>query len=144
VDVCGSIQYLHEQDIVHGDIKGVGISNFFSLPKHVQFFLQDNVLIDNDCRPRLSDFGLASFDRSPWLGVTPDSSDTGGTTAYMAPELFHREYAGEGQSNIPLMRKEADIYALGMLIYEVRHLIVGFRCRTLNHLSGPDREKAIP
>ena len=37
----------------------------------------------------------------------------------MAPELFHRENEG-GQPKIPLMKKEVDIYALGMLIYEVR------------------------
>ena len=63
----------------------------------------------------------------------------------MAPELFRREYAEEGQSNVPLMRKDADIYALGMLIYEVPLLIVGFCPRTLNPpLSGPVRETAIP
>jgi len=101
------------------------------------------VLIDDNNRACLSDFGLASFDRSRWLGVTSDSSDPGGTTPYMAPELFHRERE-EGQSNVPLMKKEADIYALGMLIYEVRFLIVDFCCRMLNPLQGPGREKAIP
>ena len=101
------------------------------------------MLIDDDHRARLSDFGLASFDRSRWLGATSDSSDLGGTTAYMAPELFHRERE-EGQSKAPLMRKQADIYALGMLIYEVRLPIVDFCCSTLNPLPGPVREKAIP
>ena len=36
----------------------------------------------------------------------------------MAPELFAHEYE-EGQPKGPWMRKEADVYALGMLIYEV-------------------------
>lgn len=89
------------------------------------------MLIDSEPRARLSDFGLASFDRSRWPGVTSNSSEPGGTTAYMAPELFHREHV-KGQSNAPLMRKEADIYALGMLIYEVRPLIADPCGRTLN------------
>ena len=87
------------------------------------------MLIDDDHRARLSDFGLANFDRSRWLGVTSNSSDPGGTTPYMAPELFRERK--ECQLRVPSMRKEADIYALGMLIYEVRPLIVNFCSRIL-------------
>ena len=83
------------------------------------------MLIDDDHRARLSDFGLANFDRSRWLGITSNSSDPGGTTPYMAPELFHREHKGR-QLGAPLMKKEADVYALGMLIYEVRLLFADF------------------
>lgn len=101
------------------------------------------MLIDSDCRARLSDFGLANFDRSRWFGVTSHSSDPGGTTAYMAPELFHNKL-GTGRPNGPLMRKEVDIYALGMLFYEVRFLVAGFCGRTLNILSGPVWKKALP
>ena len=101
------------------------------------------MLIDHDNAARLSDFGLASFDRSRWLGVTSNSSDPGGTIAYMAPELLHRD-PEEAQSKAPLMRKEADVYALGMLMYEVR-LLISYICgRTLNTLPGPNREKAVP
>jgi len=75
------------------------------------------VLIDSDGRARLADFGLANFDRSRWLGITSNSTSPGGTNAYMAPELFCLE-SEEGQPREPTMRKEADIYALGMVIYE--------------------------
>lgn len=101
------------------------------------------MLIDNEHRARLSDFGLTSFDRSHWSGVISNSSDPGGTTAYMAPELFYRE-DDEGQPKGALMRKEADIYALGMLIYEVRLLVTDFCDRPLNPLPGPVWETAIP
>ena len=80
--------------------------------------MQSNVLVDGECRARLADFGHANFDRSRWTDVTSHSTDPGGTYAYMAPELFAR-VPGESKSKVPLMRKEADIYALGMLIYEV-------------------------
>lgn len=76
------------------------------------------MLIGSDFRAHLADFGMANLDRSRWLGVTSNSTTPGGTHAYMAPELFfHR--SEEPQSKGPLMRKEVDIYALGMLIYEV-------------------------
>lgn len=100
-----------------------GFVFFFFLPNTRSIHsLQDNVLIDDDHRARLSDFGLANFDRSRWLGIMSNSSDPGGTAAYMAPELSYREHV-EGQLRVPLMRKEADVYALGMLMYEVRLLI---------------------
>lgn len=121
VDVCVGLQYLHARDIVHCDLKGVCCCPFpssFEGTLTPYLSLQDNVLIDSDCRARLADFGLANFDRSRWLGVTSTSSDQGGTRFYMAPELFRCESGGT-RSKGPLMRKEADIYALGMLIYEV-------------------------
>jgi len=89
--------------------------------------MQNNVLIDNNHRALLADFGLANFDRSRWLAITSGLTSPGGTIAYMAPEFFCRE-SKETQSG-PLMRKEADIYALGMLIYEVWSSIAGFQER---------------
>ena len=94
-------------------------SSFDSLPTPFPL-LQDNVLIDSDCRARLADSGRANFDRSRWLGVASCSSSPNGTCAYMAPELICcKSESGGTRPGGPLMRKEADIYALGMLIYEV-------------------------
>ena len=126
MDVCSGLQYLHSQDIIHGDLKGVRYCTFpspFEISRPLS--IQDNVLIDNNGRVRLADFGLANFDRSRWLVVTSGSTSPGGANAYMAPELFRRG-SKEAQPG-PLMRKEADIYALGMLIYEVWFSITGFR-----------------
>jgi len=105
--------------------------------------LQDNVLIGNDHKAYLSDFGLAGFDRSRWLDITSNSSNPGGTIPYMAPELIHLNHE-EGRLRIPLMKKGADVYALGMLIYEVRLLIANICGRRLNALLGLDRKKAVP
>jgi len=100
------------------------------------------VLVGDDHRALLSDFGLAGFDRSRWNNITSNSSDPGGTIAYMAPELFHRAHE-EGQYRVPLRRKEADVYALGMLSYEVRLLIADFCDRTLTTVPGPDWRKTV-
>jgi len=100
LDVCDGLRYLHAQDVVHGDLKG------------------DNILIDGDGRARLADFGLANFDRCSWFGITSSNSTSPtGTTYYRAPELFCNPE--EAQPKRPRMRKEADIYSLGMVIYEV-------------------------
>jgi len=61
----------------------------------------------------------------------------------MAPELFSRENE-MGQPKMPLMRKEVDVYALGMLIYEVRFPIEDFYSNTLNVLLGPFRKETVP
>ena len=85
------------------------------------------MLIDADDRVFLADFGMANYDRSSWLDAVSNSTNPGGTTAYMAPELF----CLEGRPNGPLMKKEADIYALGTLIYEVWSTTVVLKAKSL-------------
>src|SRR5512139_2114931 len=62
-----------------------------------------NIMIDGRGRVRIADFGLASFQQE-----LPDGA-VAGTPAYMAPELF----AGAPAST------RADIYALGVVLYEL-------------------------
>ena len=72
--------------------------------------LQTNILIVNEPFPRacISDFGLYAFAATASFG--PTRVDAGGTVGFMAPEL-HSEGAK--------LSKEADMYAFGMLVYEV-------------------------
>ena len=51
----------------------------------------------------------------------------------MAPELFYWEPV-EGQSKEPRMRKAADIYALGMLIYEVQFFVASSKGKRINEI----------
>lgn len=74
-----------------------------------------NVMVDGRGRARVTDFGLALAD-----GTT---ADTAGTPAYMAPE----QLAGEGAST------KSDIYALGLVLYEI---FTGRR--TFDATSTPD------
>jgi serine/threonine protein kinase len=77
---------------------------------------QHNILITNETRPRacLADFGLSTLTPS-----APDAMSTttsGGTPLYMAPELFDPTRFGEKSSR---PTQPADMYALGMVMYEV-------------------------
>ncbi|CAE6434573.1 unnamed protein product [Rhizoctonia solani] len=89
--ICAGLAYLHENDIVHGDLKGA------------------NILIAADGRPMLMDFGNASL-----LGATLQFTQTNKGPSFSlrwtAPEIL------QGTSSHTV---EADVYSLGMTILEV-------------------------
>jgi hypothetical protein len=87
-----------------------------------------NVMIDGRGRVRVTDFGLAVA-----AGEDVAEEDVSGTPPYMAPEQF----AGKGASI------RSDIYALGLVLYEVftgRH---AFEAKTLAELRAK-KEGAPP
>lgn len=86
--LCAAIDYAHAQGCIHRDIK------------------PDNIMFDEDSRPVLTDFGIASI-----VGGTRFTA-TGamiGTPAYMSPEQ------GKGNPN----DRRSDIYSLGVVLYEM-------------------------
>jgi tetratricopeptide (TPR) repeat protein len=91
--ICEALQYAHDHGIVHRDIK------------------PENVLVDNQNRVKIADFGLAKI-----LGYEQHgerltrSADVMGTPHYMAPEQLEK----------PLqVDHRADIYSLGVVFYEM-------------------------
>ncbi|KAF8194861.1 kinase-like domain-containing protein, partial [Mycena galopus ATCC 62051] len=70
-EIAVGLQYLHSQNIVHGDLRGA------------------NILLDDRGHALLADFGLAVVTDSPLA-----STNRGGSLRWMAPELLHPESYG--------------------------------------------------
>lgn len=90
--VCDALQYAHAEGVVHRDIK------------------PENILVDDQGRVKIADFGLARLvgDVSgPRLTLTRQVM---GTPHYMAPEQA---------SSASDVDHRADIFALGVLLYEL-------------------------
>ncbi|CAN5282484.1 hypothetical protein BH11PLA2_BH11PLA2_35140 [soil metagenome] len=82
------IQAAHDRNIVHRDLKPA------------------NILFDTNAEPKVTDFGLAKREDS---GLTASNAIMG-TPAYMAPE--------QARGDSKLVGPQADLWALGVLLYE--------------------------
>jgi serine/threonine protein kinase len=91
--ICDALEYAHEEGLVHRDIK------------------PENLLIDKRGRVRIADFGLAKLLRREALDLSLTLSGMSlGTIRYMAPEQMDRP---------DTVDHRADIYSLGVVIYEM-------------------------
>jgi serine/threonine protein kinase len=118
LDVINGLDYLHQNKVVHGDLKGVSLPQAFGL-YDVTFdqCLQANILVSSTGVTRIADFGLSSiFDTSgPRWRSMPTITQAGGTVRWMAPELLDESHDGHS----PRPTFSSDIYSLGSIMYEV-------------------------
>lgn len=78
----------------------------------------ENIMITNTLRPKLADFGSTNIKKEM-------SKTFCGTYEYMAPEIYRR-----GQQN-----EKVDIWALGVLLYEITQCKTPFKGLTLNEIE---------
>lgn len=91
--VCDALQYAHDQGVVHRDIK------------------PENILLDKNGRVKIADYGLAKLVNAE--ATSPSLTRTNhvmGTPHYMAPEQVEKPLTVDHR---------ADIYSLGVVIYEM-------------------------
>ncbi|MBI1313823.1 protein kinase [bacterium] len=91
--ICEALQFAHDEGVVHRDIK------------------PENILVDSKGRVKIADFGLAKLGaRSPEDFTLTATHQVMGTPRYMAPEQMAGARAVDHR---------ADIYSLGVVLYEM-------------------------
>ena len=96
-EILQGLIYLHNQNIVHRDLKS------------------PNILLDENNHPKLADFGLAKIKNE--TGTLTADSKAKGTLAWMAPELFeYDEETGQAKNKHSY---ESDMYSYGMVLWEL-------------------------
>uniref|UniRef100_A0A0D3C631 Protein kinase domain-containing protein n=1 Tax=Brassica oleracea var. oleracea TaxID=109376 RepID=A0A0D3C631_BRAOL len=94
VGVSRGLEYLHNRcvtRIVHFDIK------------------PQNILMDGESCPKISDFGLAKLCKNNESIMS--MLDTRGTAGYIAPEVFSKNFGG--------VSHKSDVYSYGMVVLEM-------------------------
>ncbi|KAA6378471.1 MAG: putative NEK protein kinase [Streblomastix strix] len=99
-EISSALNQMHKNRVIHADMK------------------PENVLFTEDYKVKLGDFGLS---RKLQEGRDYTSSLLGGTLAYLAPELLPRTRSNEGENQQSAICETTavDIWALGVIIFEL-------------------------
>ncbi len=109
--LCAGVASLHDRGVLHRDLKPA------------------NVMLDDDGRLRITDFGLAGV--AEQIAAHDVRS---GTPLYMAPEQL------EGRE----VTERSDIYALGLVLYEIFTGKKAYDAETLDQLKDLRQSSAAP
>ncbi|MEQ8764492.1 MAG: serine/threonine-protein kinase [Planctomycetota bacterium] len=90
--ICEALQYAHDQGVIHRDVK------------------PENILVTRQGLVKIADFGLAKLIRDEGNGRLTQTEQIMGTPHYMAPEQM---------ANTSNVDHRADIFALGVVFYEL-------------------------
>ena len=111
MDIAYGLKYLHDRGIIHRDLKSL------------------NVLLDDKLNAKICDFGLAKVKTQSQSTTTMGGG--AGTILWMAPELF-----GMRAKNT----EKTDVYALGMVLYE----LLTHKLPFADFLDGKKAEYVVP
>ncbi len=93
LEVCSAVMYAHQNLVVHRDIK------------------PNNILVTADGEPKLLDFGIAKL-------LDPESADAAGETGTLF-RMMTPDYASPEQIRGERITTTSDVYALGVVLYEL-------------------------
>jgi serine/threonine protein kinase len=110
--VCAAVQHAHQKLVVHRDLK------------------PSNILVNRDGAPKLLDFGVAKL-------LAPDSD---GTRTRTEQRMLTPDYASPEQVRGQTITTAADIYSLGVVLYE---LLTHRRPHEFKTASPAEIERAI-
>lgn len=123
--IASGMSFLHSHDIIHRDLK------------------LENILVDERLFPKISDFGLSKIKKKNDCSTNQTNSIAGlkGTPTYLAPEIIENlEYS-----------KAGDIYAFGIVVYEIMTTERAFSGHTIVQLFNavvrgerPTIDKSVP
>ncbi|PYQ75659.1 MAG: hypothetical protein DMG04_06460 [Acidobacteria bacterium] len=100
--ICAGLAAAHERSVLHRDLKPA------------------NVMLDSDGNVRITDFGLALRHSAGQAAAGDANAVVAGTPHYMAPEqLAAPSVAGHGRPAVPPTTIKSDIYALGLVLFEI-------------------------
>lgn len=108
--VCSAVEYAHSHLVIHRDIK------------------PENVLVTSDGTPRLLDFGIAKL-------LDPDAPEEMLARTRPTERLMTPEYASPEQIRGEPITTATDVYALGVLLYELLAGRNPFTVRQVNAIA---------
>ena len=109
--VAKGLKAMHEINIIHRDIKSVESINFCYERIIRLIHLQSNILISDDRKALISDFGLSCLVEAT-TSYSINSSDTPGTARWMSPEQL--PYTSDQPIKLDARN---DVWSFGMVVY---------------------------